>query len=150
MALYQILETPGKAIAYPLEETDPPLRSQDEAKVVMARLRAEARADGKPIDFVMQPLKDAGVGGHSTNGSGGTSIRLSEDHRRRVAMFIGSIMAETGEPLTMGEGVARLVDFNERVCAFLDIKPSGQLGDLEDAVVRTAKAIVKARKEAAA
>lgn len=114
MAYYQIITTPGKELAYPLTEEDTPLRSQDEAKIVVARLRAEARAEGKKIDFVVKRDETRSTSPSSGSGAAqGTSVRLSEDNRRKLARYVGLLMYETGDAISMGDAVARLVDHYE-------------------------------------
>ncbi len=156
MAIYQILTTPGKEVVYPLksgdtrfgnelEEDDTIPKNQDEAKVVLARLRAEARAADEKVDFVIQRAIDA-EGGARTSSSTGTSIRLSEENRRTVAKFCGRMMMETGDPITMGDAVGRLVAIAETASETGLIEFDGSLN--EDEVIALAKRLVKERKEA--
>lgn len=146
VAIYEIVETPGKAKVYPLEG-DAPLKNQDEAKVVLSRLRAEARAEGKKVDFVVKRLNDNGIGGPSGS-SQGTSIRLSEENRRKVAKFCGRMMMETGDPISMGDAVARLVDIADAAADTGLIGFDGIVND--EAVTALARTIRRAQKEAEA
>lgn len=124
MARYQILETPGKRLVYPtiegLEAGDhSELRTQDEAKIEVQRLRGIARQAGSKADFVIVPIKAEGsTNGSASGSSGASSVRLSEENRRRLAQFCGLIMYETGDQMTMGDAVARLVDHFERTHDF--------------------------------
>lgn len=144
MARYQIVETPGKLMVYP--DPDNPdhaeLTTQDQANIVIAQLRAQAKADHRKVDYYANPIKSASKA--STNGAGGgnaTSVRLSEDNRAAVARFIGQKMMETGEPMTMGEGVNLLITHYQLTSSFVD---NGELND--EAIIAYAKAVIKARK----
>lgn len=119
MAHYKILELPGREVVAPLEG-QAPLKSQDEAKIVLQQLRAKARKEKRQVDFVIGRTKD--LDGSSTTGStaGGTSIRLTEEVRRRLAKFVGSHMAETGDVLPMGEAVNLLLDHWEKTRDLVD------------------------------
>lgn len=114
MAHYKILETPGRKVVAPLEG-EAPIKSQDEAKIVVQELRGKARKEGrKQIDFVVARVKDIDGNGSSSSTTGGTSIRLTEEVRRRLAKFVGAHMAITGDVLPMGEAVNMLLDHWEK------------------------------------
>lgn len=108
---YKILETPGNR-EVKLKETQQP-KNQDEAKVIVAKLRAASRkkGDDPPFDYVFVPEKGAATNG--SGGAGGTSLRLTEPVRMRMAKFVGHVMMETGRSLTMGDGVGYLLDHYE-------------------------------------
>lgn len=109
MASYKIVETPGNREVKLKPEQMP--KNQDEAKVIVAKLRAKAKRAGKQVDYLFIPERASSNGAGS---SGGTSLRLTEPVRMRMAKFVGSVMAETGRSLTMGDGVAYLLDHWER------------------------------------
>jgi len=155
MAYYEIIETPGKKKVYPLsagderngetlEDDDSPLRNQDEAKIVVNRFRAEAKKAGRKVDFIVRRDTDRVAATAST----GTSIRLTEENRSMVARFCGRVMMETGETVSMGDAVAKLAKVASVALdrGIVDFK--GELD--EDAVIKLARSIQKARKEAAA
>lgn len=119
MAYYKILTTPGK------EEVDVEevlgeklkLNTQDTVNIVRQRLRAMVKAGtypgvkkGQRIDFVV--TRDAEAA-RSPNSSGGTSIRLTEEQRRRLAKIVGRHMMETGEMMSMGDAVVGLIEEND-------------------------------------
>lgn len=107
MAIYEIVETPGRRIVT-LAEKDVP-HNQDEAKIVIERLRAKARKKGEQFDYFFRPLKDSN--GSGKGGAQATSIRLTEVNRREIAKLCGTIMAETGDAVSMGDAVAHLARF---------------------------------------
>jgi hypothetical protein len=148
VALYEILKTPGRDRVYPVKEDDTPLRNQDEAKVVLARLRAEARAAEEPCDFIIRRLNEPGSPASNGSQATGTSIRLTEANRSMVARFCGRIMMETGEPVSMGDAVAKLVTIAEKATTLGIIGFDGTLD--EDALITLAKQLNRERKAAAA
>lgn len=159
MAHYEIRTTPGKEVVFPLQKGDERFnitidedevspRNQDEAKIILARLRAEARAAGESVDFVVSRLNEPGRTTSGGNANGGTSIRLSEENRRSVAKFCGRMMMETGDGITMGDAVARLVAIADKAADTGIIDYKGELN--EDNLIALAKSLVKERKAAAA
>lgn len=142
MAFYEIIETPGKQRVYPMEG-DTPIRNQDEAKIHIARLRSEAKAEGRKVDFVMKRDTERATTGTAATG---TSIRLTENNRSQVARFCGRVMMETGDPVSMGDAVALLV----RVAsAALDAELVDFQGEIqEDTIITMAKGFIAERKAA--
>ena len=142
MAMYEIIETPGKKRVYPLDG-DTPIRNQDEAKIIINKLRAEAKKEGRKVDFIFRRDTERAA----ANPAQGTSIRLTEENRSGVAKFCGRVMMETGEPVSMGDAVAKLAKV---ASVALDNELIDYQGNLqEDAVIALAKRITRARKEAA-
>lgn len=145
MPTYEIITTPGKEVIFPLEGDQAP-RTQDEAKIIVQRLRAEAKVEGRQVDFIIRPTSGPGVGPRaSANGAAATSVRLSEENRAKVARFCGRMMMTTGMPLTMGDAVARLIDHFDKTIDLLDPET---LELSEDRIVAAARAIRLARKAA--
>lgn len=138
MAKYEIMETPGKKIVdlseYP--EINPPT-NQDQAQMIVARLRALAKAEGRKVDFVFKRVNEPNTAS-STNGA--TSIRLTEEVRAKLARIVGKIMYETGTTPSMGDVVNQLID---HYMATIDLNS-------DDAIVARARQIQRERKAAAA
>lgn len=143
MAFYEIIETPGKKRVYP-QDGDSPIRNQDEAKIIINKLRAEAKKEGRKVDFMYR--RDAER--VASNASAGTSIRLTEENRSLVARFCGRVMMETGEPVSMGDAVAKLAKVASTA---LDLGLVSFNGDPNtDGIVEQAKAIRRVQREATA
>lgn len=150
MAIYQIVETPGKRVVYPTAPDDMPLNTQDKANIKVAELRSIAKAEGRKHDYVVQRVADSGSDRTPAAGSsGGTSIRLSEEARRELAKHCGRIMAKTGDSVNMGTAVMQLValyqDLEEKALTATD-----GVGLSDDGIIKYAKRLIKARKEAEA
>lgn len=118
MALYEIQETPGKALVSQerLQEVGlgegEKIDTQDKAKILVAGLRAKAKAEKRKVDFVVITKRHLTKEEGGTGSSGGTSIRLSEPQRKELAKFVGKHMWETGETISMGDAVQMLIDEN--------------------------------------
>lgn len=118
---YKVITTPGR------EEVDVEavlgekikLNTQDTAKIVVQRLRALVKSGKYPglkksqtLDFIV--ARDLEAGGKSpSGGAGGTSIRLTEEQRKRLARIVGKHMYETGESLSMGEAMVMIIEDND-------------------------------------
>lgn len=122
MALYEILETPGKQVvsAERLMEAGwdgHKINNQDKAKIIVQALRAKAKAEKRKVDFVVITKKDM-VGDGATGPSssaGGTSIRLQEEQRKELAKIVGRHMMETGDNMSMGDAVVMLITERRRL-----------------------------------
>lgn len=116
MALYKILENPGRREVDPdeeLGEAQGKIDNQDKAKIVVAQLRAKAKKEKRKVDYVVVTLRDATSSNGTRPSSGGTSIRLTEEQRRELAKVVGRRMAETGEQMSMGEALVMVLEENK-------------------------------------
>lgn len=152
MPTYEIIETPGKERVWPRNEDDQVPRTQDEAKIIMQRLRAEAKVEGRQVDFIIRPTSGAGARQHANGtGAAATSVRLTEENRSSLARFCGRCMMETGVPMTMGDAVAKLIDFydtNADISVLLKSIVEGEDTEVQNAVILAAREIRTARKAA--
>lgn len=106
VSYYKIIETPGKRGVNVEEELgeEVTINSQDIAKTVVARLRAKAKREKRQVDYVIQRDTE-----RANNSNGATSIRLSESTRLKLAKYVGRHMAKTGETISMGDAVEKLL-----------------------------------------
>lgn len=138
--MYEILEIPGKKRVYP-QNGDTPIRNQDEAKIIINKLRAEAKKEGRKVDFMFRRDSEKAA----SNPAQGTSIRLTEENRSMVARFCGRVMMETGEPVSMGDAVAKL---SKVASAVLDLGIVDFQGNIqEDELIKAAKQIQRQRRD---
>lgn len=122
MALYEILETPGKTLVSPERLTEAgwdghKINNADKAKIIVQALRARAKADKKKVDFVVVTKKDLEGDGSTgpSSSAGGTSIRLQEEQRKELAKIVGKHMWETGNNISMGDAVVMLISERRRL-----------------------------------
>ncbi len=89
MALYRIIETPGKKEVYPPPDAEPndpdypPLRTQDEAKIELQRQRGLARSEGL-AQFVGLYMYETG-----NPISMSDAVSLLVDHYEATKTFVG-------------------------------------------------------------
>ena len=108
MAYYRIIETPGKK-EVDVEEAlgeKVPMNNLDAANAARQRLRALAKKEGRKVDFVVK--RDESRAAASTGGA--TSIRVTEEQRKRVAKYVGRHMMETGETISLGDALVMMLD----------------------------------------
>lgn len=109
---YRIVETPGRREVDVKEELgeDYKINTQDIAKIVVQQLRAKAKKEKRKVDYAVVRADAPGKEKNSGSGGSGTSIRLSEEQRRKVAKVVGRHMMETGDVISMGDAISMMID----------------------------------------